>query len=257
MYPKAIGHRIAPSVPIASAVDALFVYEPDGETAHVAIPHAEIDLLVRFGPSARGGIDAHAFGARERVHRKKPRGVQRTIAARLRLGATNAVLGVPASHIARRIVPLEEMWGEAATRRLFDRLAETRDTREAVTVFERAIAERLATRKSRVSPLALDAAAKLASFSVTAVAGELGVSERHLRRVFRETVGLAPKAYARLARFRRALVAAREGDEAGWARIATAAGYYDQAHLIAEFRAIADATPRALVSELASVPSIG
>ncbi len=260
MHATAVRHRrLAPSASIASAVEALFVYEPDGEMPHVAIPHPEIDLVVRFGPATRGGVDAHAFGARGRVHRKTPRGVQRTLTARLRLGAPRAVLGVPASKIAGRIVALEDLWGEAATRRLFDRLAGARDAHEATTIFEGAIAERLAIANARraTSPFALEAANKLGNTSVNAVADELGVSERHLRRVFRETVGLGPKAYARLARFRRALRAAREGNGAAWADIAAAAGYYDQAHLIAEFRAIADTTPRALLNELRTVPSIG
>ena len=89
-----------------------------------------------------------------------------------------------------------------------------------------------------------------------AVASGLGVSERHLRRVFHETVGVSPKAFAKLTRFHRALRAARDDAHAGWASIAAAAGYYDQAHLIAEFRAIAGATPRALLDELRTAPSI-
>ena len=98
--------------------------------------------------------------------------------------------------------------------------------------------------------LALDAADRLTRASVNAVADDLGVSERHLRRVFRETVGVSPKAFARLTRFHRALRAAREDGHASWASIAATAGYYDQAHLIAEFRAIAGVTPRALLGEL-------
>jgi transcriptional regulator GlxA family with amidase domain len=85
---------------------------------------------------------------------------------------------------------------------------------------------------------------------VNAVAVDLGVSERHLRRVFLETVGVSPKAFAQLARFHRALRAARQHAPASWTSIAVAAGYYDQAHLIGEFRAIAGVTPRALLDEL-------
>jgi AraC-like DNA-binding protein len=92
---------------------------------------------------------------------------------------------------------------------------------------------------------------------VFAVAAELGVSERHLRRVFRETVGVSPKAFARIARFHRALGAGRQDARAGWASIAAAAGYYDQAHLIAEFRAIAGVTPRVLVGEMRGAAAIG
>jgi AraC-like DNA-binding protein len=75
--------------------------------------------------------------------------------------------------------------------------------------------------------------------------------------VFRETVGVSPKAFARLARFDRALRAAREDGHASWASIAAAAGYYDQAHLIADFRAIAGVTPRAFLGELRAAPSVG
>jgi AraC-like DNA-binding protein len=82
------------------------------------------------------------------------------------------------------------------------------------------------------------------------VANDLGVSERHLRRVFRETVGVSPKAFAKITRFRRAVCAARDDAYPRWASIAVATGYYDQAHLIAEFRAIAGVTPRTLLREL-------
>jgi transcriptional regulator GlxA family with amidase domain len=40
------------------------------------------------------------------------------------------------------------------------------------------------------------------------------------------------------------------GSRLSWAAIAAATGYYDQAHLIEEFRAIAGVTPRVLLSEL-------
>lgn len=76
------------------------------------------------------------------------------------------------------------------------------------------------------------------------------MSERHLRRVFREAVGVSPKQFARLVRFERAVSAAHGDIRASWADIAAATGYYDQAHLIGEFHAISGVTPRALLDEL-------
>jgi len=74
-----------------------------------------------------------------------------------------------------------------------------------------------------------------------------------LRRVFRDVVGMSPKAFAKLARFHRALDAATDRTQASWGRIAAATGYYDQAHLIDEFRTIAGVTPRALLAEVSAL----
>jgi AraC-like DNA-binding protein len=194
----------------------------------------------------RGEVELHAIGAREQVHRKHIRAGMRVVMTRLPLGSVAAVLGVSAAAIAGKIVPLEELWG-APARMLRDRLSSVRELSEASTILEHAVAERL-SRGARAE-LAVAAAGKLGDASVRAVADELDVSERQLRRVFRDAVGLSPKAFARVGRFHRALEAARRGES--WARIAASTGYCDQAHLIDEFRAIAGETPRAFVAELA------
>ena len=171
--------------------------------------------------------------------------------------AAEAVFGVPASAIAGRILAVDELWGDAAAGRLFDRLSTAHSAIDAAAIVESAIAERLSIADARRthSHLALEAAERLVNANVNAVAVDLGVSERHLRRIFREAVGVSPKAFAKLARFHRALGAAREDSRAGWASIAAATGYYDQAHLIDEFRAIAGVTPRALLGELGEAAS--
>jgi AraC-like DNA-binding protein len=219
------------------------------------MPRPETCLVVRFGPTARNGLDVHVFGAQLKARRKLIRRGQRSVTARLRLGAQERVLGAPGTALPGRIVALEDLWGAPATCRLIDRLGAARDTVAAAAVLETAITERLAMaslRPGRTS-LALEAADRLTTDrvnNVNAVALGLGVSERHLRRVFHETVGISPKQFARLARFHRALAAAQEQPGESWARIAAAAGYYDQAHLIAEFRSLAGATPQALLGEL-------
>src|SRR4051812_44320336 len=152
------GHdiRIAPTAKTASAVASLFVYECDSDAQRVVMPRPEVHLVVRFGSSAPGGLDAHAFGVRQKAHRKLIRSGQRAVTARLHLGAHEAVLGVPASVIAGRIVALEELWGDAATRRLLGRLAGARSTFDAAAILESAIAERLAMQRQHApSRLAL------------------------------------------------------------------------------------------------------
>ena len=242
-----------------SAVAALSVDERDCDTLGVALPRPEVHLVVRFGLSTPSGLDVHAMGGRHAVVRKRLRRGQRFITARLRLGSTEAVLGVPASAIAGRIVALEDLWDSATTRRLSERLAGARDTLAAASILESAIGERYARASGECAhtQLVLAAADRLTSAPVNAVAVDLGVSERHLRRLFRETTGISPKTFAKLTRFRHALRAAREASHASWTNIAVASGYYDQAHLIAEFRAISGVTPSALLGELRAAHAIG
>jgi AraC-like DNA-binding protein len=71
---------------------------------------------------------------------------------------------------------------------------------------------------------------------VVHVARELGVTARHLRRSFIESVGVRPKEFARMARLEKAVRAAPPSIERDWTRVAVDTGYYDQSHLIAEFR---------------------
>jgi len=245
----------------APALAALFVDEHGRDTPGVVIPRPEVHLSVRFGASTHDAVEVHAMGGLETVRRKQLRSGLRVVMARLQLGAVEGVLGVPASALAGRIVPLHELWGDTTTRRLVDRFAGARGVSQAAEILEAAIAERFATggvRRAKTE-LALHAAGRLASASanVNAVAIDLGVSERHLRRVFRETIGVSPKTFAQLTRFRRAVRAARTNQQQSWTTIAASAGYYDQAHLIAEFRAISGVTPRALLGELRTAHSFG
>jgi transcriptional regulator GlxA family with amidase domain len=79
---------------------------------------------------------------------------------------------------------------------------------------------------------------------VEALATSLGVTARHLERCFESHVGLSPKVLCRLARFhhmRTLLDVARRPD---WSHLACECGYFDQAHLIREFRHFTGRTPQ-------------
>ena len=218
----------------------------------VAIPQVEAQIVVRFGPSLPGGIDVHAMGPRTQVQRKFIRGGHRAVLARLRPGTCEAALGIPAAELQGAPVPLEALWGHARVHRLREQLADATDAHVAGALLEAAVVAR-ASRQQTIdaAPAFLHAALeRLQAGSVATVARELGVSERQLRRVLHDALGLSPKTYARLKRFGQAVHAAQSTPDATWSTIAADAGYYDQAHLIADFHAIAGSTPRALLAEL-------
>jgi AraC-like DNA-binding protein len=79
--------------------------------------------------------------------------------------------------------------------------------------------------------------------SVAAVLQKIGLSERRFSRIFSEQVGLTPKLFQRVRRFQRTMASLPAYGEVDWAGTATANGYYDQAHLINDFRAFSSVTP--------------
>ncbi|NVB39599.1 helix-turn-helix transcriptional regulator [Pseudenhygromyxa sp. WMMC2535] len=237
----------------ASPIAVWSVDESARSRVRVGIPRVEVHIGVRYGSSARNGLDVHAMGARRRVYRKTILGGQRAIFARLPIGAYRAALGAPPASIVGHTVELSDLWGPSEAARLVDRLARARDEEDSgAGILREAIAERVELGGGPSGHTGLVAAATemLELASVAMVAEQLGLSERHFRRVFRDTMGVSPKTYARLRRFQRALAAGRGADEPDWSKIALEAGYYDQAHLIADFRSIGGATPRVLVAEL-------
>ena len=83
--------------------------------------------------------------------------------------------------------------------------------------------------------------------AVDTLAADAGLSPRQLRRRFLLEVGVGPKLLCRLLRFQQ-IFKAVDRNEANWAAVAVDCGYYDQAHLINDFRQFADQTPSLLMA---------
>jgi methylphosphotriester-DNA--protein-cysteine methyltransferase len=82
---------------------------------------------------------------------------------------------------------------------------------------------------------------------IAVLARSLGISLRHLERRFRATVGLPPKLFGRMRRFLR-VFRMMEQWSATWVDAAIECGYYDQAHLIRDFRRFSGQTPAVLLA---------
>jgi AraC-like DNA-binding protein len=74
----------------------------------------------------------------------------------------------------------------------------------------------------------------------------LQVGERQLQRMFKDNLGLSPKSYFRLMRFRHAVASVRGRREIDWLDLTHTLGYSDQSHFIRDFKAFAGVTPSAL-----------
>ncbi|MEV6942883.1 helix-turn-helix domain-containing protein [Streptomyces sp. NPDC051172] len=209
----------------------------------VHLPEATTKVVVRTGE--HGVRSALVVGPRARA--SYHRGKRRVSCVELRLapGTVRPLLGVPAVDLVGRAVRLAEL-PSPYVRQLADALQRL-EPDEAVAHLTEVLPELLAaadrsrTELVRAGVDAMSVRTGRTPAPVGDVARELAVSERQLRNLFTEGVGLSPKHYARINRVRTVL------DFAGtcsWAELAAAIGYYDQSHMTTDFRTLMGVPPR-------------
>ena len=137
-------------------------------------------------------------------------------------------------------IALGDMWG-ADARRLTEQIAETQSVEKCISLLE----ARLRNPKeiTLVQRLCDSIVNQSGQLRVDDLAFQAGLSARQLHRVFLEQVGLSPKHFCRVIRFRNSLSQVPRSGHADWARVALDCGYYDQAHFINEFRQFSGYTP--------------
>jgi AraC-like DNA-binding protein len=160
-------------------------------------------------------------------------------------------LDVPATELRDRWVPVEAIWGRSFDR-TYDRIAGATSRAESLAILEDELRSRLAKGTSYGRELVDHAAARLEArwgdVPVRALADSIGVSANHLARQFKYHVGIKPKRLARIYRFARLILSVDGRHPVGWAALAQAAGYFDQAHFSKEFKAFTGHTPTAYLA---------
>lgn len=173
-----------------------------------------------------------------------------SVGAVLRPGAALALFGVSAAELADGHVDLSDLCGSDEVEHLCERLAARGDDgyrRAVLLTFLHARLRRARNRRG-LDPQILQALGRVqqapADTDMAALADACGRSQRRFIAGFRDVAGLAPKRYARVLRFQRLLAALTATPRPDWARLALDAGYFDQSHLIREFREFAGVSPR-------------
>jgi AraC-like DNA-binding protein len=179
-----------------------------------------------------------------------------TLAVRFKPGMAGVFLAAPLQALTDQRADIDLLWGRSDADRLADALwADAAPERARLALIERELLRRLraghanAARPAGSLALVRQALSALESSGgdvrVEQLAAELGVSRQHLAVQFRQHVGLSPKLFARICRFRLATAALKTAPAGSpdWAQLALECGYFDQSHLIHDFQALAATTP--------------
>ena len=248
--------------PLAELVSDVLVYREDLPEAVVerVLPDGAVRLVFNLGdaPSAGSGTghSVEAIGATAAPALVRLSGRIEGFSVALRPGAAHALLGVPAAELTGTAVHLDELWnGEAS--RVLERVVLAQNDAARVAVIEGALRARLRGNLGAVERSAARATLLIqrsaGRLSVRDVASQLGVGERRLQQLFRLHVGLSPRAVRRIARLTACLRALQRQARPGWAELALESGYYDQAHLANEFRALSGLSPSDFARQLPAV----
>ena len=216
--------EIRPTDALAPWVECFWTRRDDAPSTEPArvLPDGCADLVFDLS-----GGDAQVVGTMTRPFVLEPGAQADFLGVRFRPGRAAAFLRIPLAELTDASVPLGDVW-------------KNWDGRIDIASLEQELLRRLDPDRDRRVDAAVARIASGAS-RIEDVAGEIGISRQHLSRQFLHHVGVTPKTFARVLRFRRLLEAL--GPNVDWADLALEHGYYDQSHLIAEFRELAGATP--------------
>jgi AraC-like DNA-binding protein len=248
-----------PKPPLSKFVDIFWLYEgynAEGRTGPI-LPTGRLELAInlrqdemrfhdfdvsktstRFSAAVVSGAHGQRFvpAAREELC---------VIGVHFKPGGAFPFLGLPASDLADTHVDLDILWGALAGR-LRERLCEARTSAERFHLVEEALLDRLC--RGIEHHYAIPAALEMFTNNhggpvVREAAKHLALSQRRFIQVFKTEVGMTPKLFSRIQRFQKTRLSIHRDPSPDWASLAIDLGYFDQSHLINEFREFSGLNP--------------
>jgi AraC-like DNA-binding protein len=245
---------VRPSPILAPFVELLWYVEGYGQGWERVLPSGGVQLMVNLDADELWSWDdtcdtpAQIRGSGLEGPRSAPilidaARLRAMIGVAFRPGGMQPFFIPPASAASDELVELGELWGREGEL-LRERLLEAPTPAAKLRLLEQVLIA------CAVRPLELDrtggfaVAALERGIPVKTVADRLGLTSKRFANHFTARVGLRPKQFARVRRFQRLLRATCKDDHIDWARLAVECGYYDQAHMIRDFRAFSGINPR-------------
>ena len=206
------------------------------------LPHPNVHIVF-------DGNGAHVAGVHTARFSTTLQGESRVFGIKFRAGGFRPFLGSSVGALANRMVPLEHAFGASARQweRTMLSLQDDDALIAAASDFLRArlpapdASVALATRLVEQILKASEDESEIRS--VQELAHRSGMSQRSLQRLFQQYVGASPKWVIRRYRLHELVERLKAGDVVDGAQAALDLGYFDQAHLINDFRSIVGYSP--------------
>jgi AraC-like DNA-binding protein len=240
-----------PAYPLSDLVEVIWYFEGDEASPHKEriLPDGRMQILIDLREARHCSEGIGLSGAYfEHFVIDAPSQAQ-IMGVSFKAGGAFPFFKLPASELVNVHVPLDALWRAAASE-LRERLLAEDSLLNRFRLIENYLLLRA------VRPLTPHPAVAFAlreflhspRYRIAAVIDRTGFSNRRFIQLFSREVGLTPKIFCRLLRFRGALQRLYKDDQVDLADLALFCGYYDQAHFSNDFKTFSGYSPTAYLS---------
>lgn len=252
-------YRQRRAVPVLSRFIESFWFYQDLAADHTKeklLPNGTLELIIDLSPNPKKLYDRKDTARFRTFRRAWVSGLQREyiiigtepgssmMGVHFRPGGAAPFFDFPISELTAWVIELDLIWKQDLDS-LRDRLLGEPDISRKFDQLESALLAKARNRLEidRSVDAVIEAVRRQPLLPLRQIAGHLGLSKKQILSRFDSRVGCTPKLTSRILRFQNTLRTIHQSQSHDWAELAQEFGYYDQPHLIHEFREFAGMTP--------------
>lgn len=238
--------QITPITPLAHLVRHFLILESPGteKTLHRLIPDGNPGLVFHYGAPIHPFPKSFAYGQVTRPHNIVSTGKLATFIVVLRPHALTPLTGLPAYTFTDTAIALQDIWGPKANL-LEKQMVNASDHQTRVEQIQAFLLQKITHRPSgnELIEHSLRHLEEQQNPNIEQLAGQLSIGRRTLERTFGAAIGISPKQFAGIIRTQHFLKALSQTHTENITQLAYEFGYYDQSHLIRDFKTKTGITP--------------
>ena len=203
-----------------------------------SLPHPNIHAVFENHKAVVCGVQTHKFS-------RVLEGQSRVFGVKFRPGGFRPFSDAPVSTLRDRIIPAKRFFGKDVEALKVVVLSSRKEAEsiEAANAFFRSRVPEPDKTVDIASQLVERIFQEAAIKTVDDLVSRTSIGKRSLQRIFNEYIGATPKWVIRRYRLHELIEKFNAGDQPDWPQLALELGYFDQAHLINDFRSIIGYSP--------------
>lgn len=250
--------NLRPHNKLLQYVDRYWLWEDEMELPKI-VPGTGTELMFHFyepviAYSDHGGNrvpNCHILLPRHVIYHLKPTGRIGFIAVRFRAGTFHNFCNIPIGEMVDCFIDARHIWGREGID-LSHQVIEAKNLEQRIFIIEAFLLKclyRFDKHEQGIDYMVNKIYYNHNQLKLTTISDELAISNRQFQRKFKESVGVSPKFFQRIARFEGILKYLLLNKQKDYLTIVLNSGYYDQSHFIKDFKTFTGEYPSLFLQE--------